>query len=131
MIVVDSSVWIDYFSGNGNPQTNWLDLVLGRQALTLTDMILCEVLQGIRYDGRFSEVRQELSSLVVFDTGGKSLAIATAQNYRFLRQRGYTVRKTIDCYIATFCISGGHSLLHRDRDFDPFEQHLGLRVVHP
>jgi predicted nucleic acid-binding protein len=131
MIVVDSSVWIDYFSYDDSLETNWLDLTLGRQTLALTDMILCEVLQGIRYDARFSEVRQELSSLVVFDTGGRDLAIATAQNYRFLRQRGYTVRKTIDCYIATFCISAGHSLLHRDRDFESFEKHLGLRVIHP
>jgi predicted nucleic acid-binding protein len=131
MIVVDSTIWIDYFSNTDNPHTNWLDLTLGRQPIALTDMILCEVLRGIRYDVRFSKVRQELSSLVVFDSGGKEFAIATAQNYRFLRQRGYTVRKTIDCYIATVCISGGHSLLHRDRDFDPFEEHLGLRVVHP
>ncbi len=131
MIVVDSTVWIDYFSDIDNLQTNWLDLTLGGQPIALTDMILCEVLRGIRYDARFSRVRQELSSLVVFDSGGKDLAIATAQNYRFLRQRGYTVRKTIDCYIATLCISGGHSLLHRDHDFDPFEGHLGLRVVHP
>jgi len=131
VIVVDSTVWIDYFSNSDNLQTNWLDLVLGRQTIALTDMILCEVLQGIRYDARFSEVRQELSRLFAFDTGGQNLAIATARNYRFLRQRGYTVRKTIDCYIATFCISGGHSLLHRDRDFDVFERHLGLEVVHP
>ncbi len=131
MTVVDSTVWVDYFSDTVNPQTNWLDGTLGRQPIALTDMILCEILRGIRYDSRFIEVRQELSSLVVFDTGGINLAIATAQNYRFLRQRGHTVRRTIDCYIATFCISGGHSLLHRDRDFDPFEEHLGLRVVHP
>jgi predicted nucleic acid-binding protein len=131
MIVVDSTVWIDYFSNRDNLQTTWLELELGRQTIALTDMILCEVLQGIRYDARFSEVIQELSSLVVFDTGGKNLAIATARNYRFLRQRGYTVRKTIDCYIATFCINGAHLLLHRDRDFDLFEKHLGLGIVHP
>ncbi len=130
MVVVDSTVWIDYLADAKNPQANWLNRVLGRQTLAITDMILCEVLQGIRHDRVFFEVREELSRLVLFDTGGKQFAIAAAQNYRYLRQRGYTVRKTIDCYIATFCISGGHTLLHRDRDFDPFERYLGLGVVH-
>jgi predicted nucleic acid-binding protein len=130
VVIVDSTVWIDYLADVENPQTNWLDQELGTDTFALTDMILCEVLQGIRRDRVFSEVRLELSKFTVFDTGGRDLAIAAAQNYRHLRHSGYTVRKTIDCYIATFCISGGHSLLHRDRDFDPFERHLGLRVVH-
>jgi predicted nucleic acid-binding protein len=130
VVIVDSTVWIDYLADVENPQTNWLDQELGTDTFALTDMILCEVLQGIRRDRVFSEVRLELSKFTVFDTGGRDLAIAAAQNYRYLRHSGYTVRKTIDCYIATFCISGGHSLLHRDRDFDPFERHLGLRVVH-
>ena len=76
-------------------------------------------------------MRRELSKFHVFDTGGIDLAVAAAQNYRLLRQRGYTVRKTIDCLIATFCIEAEHGLLHRDHDFDPFEKHLGLRVVQP
>jgi predicted nucleic acid-binding protein len=76
-------------------------------------------------------VRREMSKFEVFDTGGTELAVASAQNYRLLRTRGLTIRKTIDCLIATFCLMAGHSLLHRDHDFDPFEKQLGLRVLHP
>lgn len=130
MIVVDSTVWIDYLTGIENAESRWLDREMGRERLGLTDLTLCEVLQGIRHDHAFFEVKEELSRFEVFDTGGRDFAIAAARNYRFLRPRGCTVRKTIDCYIATCCISGGHSLLHRDRDFDLFEKHLGLHVVH-
>lgn len=131
MVIVDTTVWIDYLGGGVNPHTEWLDRELTRQRLGLTDLILCEVLQGIRADDTFTQVRRDLSRFEVFGTGGEDLAIASAQNYRSLRTRGYTLRKTIDCLIATFCISGEHSLLHRDRDFDGFEQCLGLRVQHP
>jgi len=131
MTIVDTSVWIDYLRGTGNPHTNWLDRELDRQRLGLTDLILCEVLQGIREDGAFRQVRRTLTQFEVFPTGGKALAIASAQNYRSLRASGHTVRKTIDCLIATFCLTHEHSLLHRDHDFDPFEQHLHLRVIHP
>lgn len=89
------------------------------------------MLQGIRDDFTFARVRRELLTLDVFDSGGADPAIAAAGHYRVLRQKGYTVRKTIDCLIATFCIEADFELLHRDRDFDPFEQHLGLRVFHP
>ncbi len=130
MIIVDTTVWIDYFAGTVNPQTNWLDRELNRQRLGLTDLILCEVLQGIRADAAFTQVHRELSRFEVFDTGGEALAVASAKNYRFLRARGKTVRKTIDCLIAAFCLSGGHTLLHRDRDFDLFEKNLGLRILH-
>jgi len=131
MTIVDTTVWIDYLAGTANPHTQWLDRELNQQRLGLTDLILCEVLQGIRGDSTFARIRRDLSRFEVFDTGGETLAVASAQNYRFLRARGHTIRKTIDCLIATFCLSGGHVLLHRDRDFDLFEKHVGLLVVHP
>jgi predicted nucleic acid-binding protein len=131
MVIVDTTVWVDYLRGTYNPETVWLDQELTRQRLGLTDLILCEVLQGIREAAMFLQVRDELLTFHVFETGGKELAIASALNYRALRERGYTVRRTIDCFIATFCLEAGHELLHRDRDFDVFEKALGLRVVHP
>jgi predicted nucleic acid-binding protein len=131
MIIVDSSVWIDSLKGAVNAQTVWLERELGTQPIALTDLILCEVLQGIRPNHIFEGIREELSHYPLLRCSGQSLAIAAAQNYRHLRTRGITVRKTIDCLIATFCIAHGHTLLHRDRDFDPFEQHLGLQVLHP
>jgi hypothetical protein len=130
VIIVDSTVWIDYLAGIANPYTEWLDNAL-QQPLGLTDLILCEVLQGIRDEFTFRRIRREFTRFTIFPSGGEDLAVASAQNYRFLRARGYTVRKTIDCLIATFCLREGHSLLHRDRDFDPFEQDLGLQVIHP
>jgi predicted nucleic acid-binding protein len=131
MVIVDTTVWIDYLGNVTNRQTNWLIRELGRQPLGLTDIVLCEVLQGIRSDAAFAGVRHDLEKFHIFNTGGSELAVAAAQNYRCLRQARYTVRTTIDCLIATFCLEARHSLLHRDRDFDPFEKYLGLRVVHP
>jgi predicted nucleic acid-binding protein len=113
---------IDYLRGADNPQILWLEQELTRQRLGLTDLILCEVLQGIQDQATFAQVRDDLLKFHLFETGGKDLAIAAAQNYRTLRQRGHTVRKTIDCLIATFCLEAGHELLHRDRDFDIFER---------
>ena len=131
MVIVDTTVWIDYLAGTANGQTFWLDRELDRQRLGLTDLILCEVLRGIRGDSAFTRARRDLEKFHIFESGGIDLALAAAQNYRLLRRRGATVRKTIDCLIATFCLQAGHQLLHHDRDFDPFEKHLGLRVVHP
>jgi predicted nucleic acid-binding protein len=131
MVIVDTTVWIDYLRAADNPEVEWLDHELTRQRLGLTDLILCEVLQGIRGDAAFAQVRDELLGFQIFETGGKDLAIASALNYRALREQGYTVRRTIDCLIATFCLQAGHELLHRDRDFDGFEKGMGLRVVHP
>ena len=131
MTIVDTTVWIDYLGGTVNQHTDWLDQELNQQRLGLTDLILCEVLQGIRGDSTFKRVRRDLSRFEVFDTGGEALPVASVQNYRFLRSHGHTVRKTIDCLIATFCLTEQHSLLHRDRDFDPFERYLGLHVLHP
>jgi predicted nucleic acid-binding protein len=129
MVIVDTTVWIDYLRGTENAETRWLDERLQEQRLGLTDLILCEVLQGIREQSSFARVRTDLMKFQVFETGGNELAIAAAQNYQELRQRGYTVHKTIDCLIATFCLQARHELLHRDRDFDCFEKVLGLRVV--
>ncbi len=131
MTIVDTTVWIDYLGGTTNPHTEWLDREFNQQPLGLTDLILCEILQGIHGDSRFARVRRELSKFELFPTGGEDLAVASAKNYRLLRARGCTVRKTIDCLIATFCLIEGHSLLHRDRDFEPFEKHLGLRITRP
>src|SRR5690242_16992088 len=131
MVIVDTTVWIDYFRGTENPHTLWLDQELMRQRFGLTDLILCEVLQGIRNRSTFMQVRDELLRFQVFSTGGEALAIAAAENYRALREHGHTVRKTIDCLIASFCLETGHDLLHRDRDFDVFERILGMGVVHP
>lgn len=130
MVIVDTTVWIDYLRGTENAETGWFDRELQHQRLGLTDLILCEVLQGIRDQNAFARVRADLLKFQVFETGGSELAVAAAQNYRDLRQRGYTVHKTIDCLIATFCMRGKHELLHRDHDFDCFEKMLGLRVVH-
>ena len=131
MVIVDTTVWIDYLAGVANAETIWLDRELTNQRLGLTDLIFCEVLQGVRTDAEFRRVRGELLDFEIFDTGGLSLALASARNYRTLRGLGHTVRKTIDCLIATFCLENDHTLLHRDRDFDAFEKHLGLRVLHP
>ena len=131
MVIVDTTVWIDYLGGVQNPESDWLDREVSQQRLGLTDLILCEVLQGYREDAVFHRVRRELRRFEVFEAGGAGLAVAAAGNFRHLRRSGFTVRKTIDCWIATFCILEHHSLLHRDRDFEPFEKILGLRVVHP
>lgn len=131
MVIVDTTVWIDYFHDSRNAETDWLHAELERQRLGVTDVILCEVLQGLRDESAAKAVERELLKLEVFETGGIDLAREAARNYRALRSRGHTVRKTIDCLIATFCIREEHSLLHRDRDFDPFETFLGLSVIHP
>ena len=130
MIIIDSSVWIDYLSGRTTAEIIWLEQELTRMRLGLTDLILCEVLQGIRSERQYLEVREELNKFQLFDTGGQEMALAAAENYRLLRGKGFTARKTIDCWIATFCMREGHALLHSDRDFRPFEEVLGLVVIH-
>jgi predicted nucleic acid-binding protein len=131
MVIVDTTVWIDYWAGAGTPEAEWLDAAMDRQRLGVTDIIVCELLQGVRDEAETATVERELAKFEIFNTGGVELAKAAAQNYRALRGRGYTVRKTVDCLIATFCLREGHSLLHRDRDFDPFERFLNLSVIHP
>ena len=130
MVLIDTSVWIDFLNGVRTPETDWLDQQLPRQRLGVLDLVLCEVLQGVRSETEAGTVLKELKRLEVFATGGLDLAVAAARNYRLLRRRGRTVRKTLDCLIATFCLIHGHALLHCDRDFDPFEKELDLRVVH-
>jgi predicted nucleic acid-binding protein len=130
MVIVDATVWISYLRGDYNRQAAWLETNLTRQPIGLTDLTLCEVLQGIRDEKEFSSTCDDLLRFHLFSTGGLELAIASARNYLRLRGRGFTVRKTIDCMIATFCLEAGHELLHRDRDFDGFEEALGLRVIH-
>jgi hypothetical protein len=131
VIVVDSSVWVDYLRGRSTAQTDWVDRQLGVRPLAITDIILCEVLQGIRDDQQFVKARRELLTLELFSTGGRDVALAAATNYRMLRARGRTIRGTIDCLIATFCLLNDHALLHDDRDYDVFEHALNLAVVHP
>jgi hypothetical protein len=131
VVIVHTTVWIDYLRGTQNPETQWLHRELDRRRLGLTDLILCEVMQGIQNQNKFIQAQAALLKFQVFETGGRDLAIAAAQNYRNLRESGYTVRRTIDCLIATFCLQGEHQLLHCDRDFDPFEKALGLQVVDP
>lgn len=131
MIVVDTSVLVDFFRGVLNLQTAWLLKNFDDPDVGITDLSLCEVLQGERKDSEFDRVKSALLELTVHMAGGMELATESATNYRFLRMRGVTVRSTIDCLIATFCIREGHHLLHNDRDFDPFEKHLGLKVIHP
>ncbi len=129
MILVDSSVWIDYFRGAITPQTEKLDGLLEHEPLAIGDLILAEVLQGFTTERDFNEAVKMLTSLMVVDLGGQDVAIQAAKNFRVLRSRGVTVRKTSDTIIATRCIESGYDLLHSDKDFDPFAKHLGLRVV--
>jgi predicted nucleic acid-binding protein len=131
MVIIDTTVWVDYLRGVTNAETDWLDAALGHQLLGSTDLILCEILQGVRDDEVAKDVERQLRMLHVFELCGADLARDAARNHRTLRARGRTVRKTIDCLIATFCIRERHSLLHRDRDFDDFEEHLSLSVIHP
>ena len=131
MVIVDSSVWIDALRGTANPETVWLRDAIGKKEIGLMTLILCEVLQGVRSKVQFRGFQQDIQLLPIFETLSAPLAIESAQNFQRLRDRGITVRKTVDCLIATFCIEQGHQLLHRDRDFDVFETHLGLRVLHP
>ena len=129
MILVDSSVWIDYFNGTITAQTQKLDGLLGQEPLAIGDLILTEVLQGFANERDFNQARKMLTSLTVVELGGQEIAIQAAKNFRALRKLGVTVRKTIDTVIATRCIESGYELLHSDRDFDAFAEHLGLRVV--
>jgi predicted nucleic acid-binding protein len=131
VVIVDSTVWVDLFNGRLDARTAWLKRAILDQEIGLTDLILCEVLQGLRADTAFRQVKSDLMEFEIFDSGGIELAIAAAENYRMLRSNGITIRKTIDCLIATVCIQKEHVLLHNDRDFDPFERHLGLKVIHP
>ena len=129
MILVDSSVWIDYFKGAVKAHTEKLDKLLGQEPLAIGDLMLAEVLQGFADEKDFDKAMKMLTSLTVLEVGGQEVAIQAARNFRALRNLGVTIRKTIDTLIATRCIMSGYDLLHNDRDFDPFTKYLGLRVV--
>jgi predicted nucleic acid-binding protein len=130
VILVDSSVWIDYFRGVDSPQVELLDGMFGRARLAVGDLIVAEVLQGVRDDREFNLVRKTLDAFALIDIGGHDVAVKAAKNYRALRAKGQTVRKTIDCLIATRCIEDGLTLLHADKDFVPFAEYLGLKVAY-
>ncbi len=131
MILVDSSVWIDYFRGAPTPQTEKLDILLGSEPIATGDLCLTEVLQGFGNERDFTQARNLLTSMLIVELGGKDIAIQAARNFRALRAKGITVRKTIDTVIATRCIEDGYTLLYSDSDFDPFVEHLGLRSTLP
>ena len=126
MIFVDSSVWVDYFNGTQSAETDCLDSLLGKEPVGLGDVVLLEVLQGFRSDQDYKIAKDLLTALTVFTLGGQEMAIKSADNFRLLRKKGITVRKTIDVLIATFCIGKNLPLLHSDKDFESFHQHLKL-----
>lgn len=129
MVLVDTSVWIDYFNGVVNWQTDRLDWLLGAQPVALGDLILTEVLQGFDREVDFQRARSLLSALPFYELGGYQLCLQSVNNYHTLRRRGISVRKTIDVIIATGCVEWNLELLHNDRDFTLMEQVLGLKVV--
>jgi len=129
MILVDSSVWIDYFRGKATAQTGLLEGLLDSQEIAIGDLNFIEVLQGCRVEKDFKEVRRLLGRLELIVLGGEDVVVEAAKNFRKLRALGVTVRGTIDVLLATRCIVSGHQLLHSGRDFDAFERHLGLRCV--
>ncbi len=129
MILVDSSVWIDYFNGTDTAQTGRLDAWLGIELLVTGDLILAEVLQGFGRDSDFRTAKKLLTSMTVLNMLNTDIALKSANNYRSLRKKGITVRKTVDLIIATFCIENGLPLLHSDKDFFPIQQHLRLKTA--
>ncbi len=129
MILVDASVWIDYFNGVANTQTDRLDALLGQENILMGDIIMAEVLQGFASDTDFKRAQNLLALLPFREMLGREVALQTAKNYRALRKQGVTVRKTVDVMIGTFCILNNIPLLHKDRDFDPMEKWLGLVAV--
>jgi predicted nucleic acid-binding protein len=129
MVLVDTSVWVDYFNGIETPRTDRLDQLLGSGRLLTGDLILAELLQGFARDADYRTARRLLLELPCAELVGRDSALRAADYYRRLRKRGVTVRKTIDVLIGTYCIQHGHELLHADRDFDSMQQYLGLRVL--
>jgi predicted nucleic acid-binding protein len=129
VILVDSSVWISYLNAKSTQETEFLESILGKSPIVLPDLVYSEILQGYRDDIVFQETKSFLDEFPFAIIGSKELALASAQNYRFLRKKGITIRKTINCYIASYCISKDIPLLHSDRNFDPFVAHLGLKSI--
>ncbi len=129
MIVVDTSIWIDYFNGNINSKTDWLDDALGVEPIIMGDIILAEVLQGFQNEKDFKTAKKLLLEIPFMDMIGQELAIKSALNYRYLRKKGITIRKSIDVMIGTFCIHHNFFLFHNDKDFDPLEKQLKLKIM--
>ena len=129
MIIVDSSVWIDYFNGRPTKQTETLDSILGVHEVGIGDLILLEVLQGFRSDTHHTQAKEALTSLPTLEMLGTARAVLCAELFRSLRKNGVTIRKTADVIVAGFCIDHGYALLYSDRDFDPFVEHCGLRSL--
>jgi hypothetical protein len=129
MIMADSSVWIDFFNGLPSPQTDRLESHIRRGPVLMGDLIMTEVLQGFRREADFNKAQQLLAHFPMIEIAGPAMALQSARNFRHLRSLGLTVRKTIDCLIATRCIADGHALLFSDRDFIPFVDHLGLEAA--
>ena len=129
MILVDTSVWIDYFNGVDTPQAQRLDALLSTEIIAAGDLIAAELLQGFRSDKDFQTAKSLLANLEQVQLCNAEIAVKAAQNYRYLRKQGITIRKTIDCIIATFCIENEMVLLHSDRDFEPFERYLNLKTA--
>jgi len=129
VILVDSSVWIAQLRGRTTPATVKLEAAAAREPLLIGDLILLEVLQGARGEVHAARMEQALRQYAIVPLLGADLAVQAARNYRRLRDLGITIRKTADIIIGTFCIEHRHTLLHEDRDFDPMQKHLGLRVV--
>ena len=129
MILVDSSVWIDYFRGVHSPQTDRLHALLGNEPIATGDLVLCEVLQGFGSARDFNQGKKLLTSLPIIELVGENIAIQAAKNFNTLRSLGISIRKTIDTLIATSCIEKGLVLLYSDKDFDPFVEHLGLQTA--
>lgn len=127
MILVDSSVWVDFFQGKTTPQVQFLKARVGMEMLSIGDLILAEVLQGFRHDKDYRQAEQVLASFPILTLGGERIAIKAAQYYRILRKKGVTVRGTVDMIIAAYCLENRLPLLYADRDFDAMVKHLGLR----
>jgi len=129
MILVDSGVWIDYFNGHDFPHTQMVNKFLGKREIVVTELVFAEVLQGFRLPKEFEAALKVLNSFRFESISGRDVAVQAARNFVYLRSLGFTIRKTVDTLIATKCIMSGFDLLHNDRDFTPFEKHLGLRTI--
>ncbi len=129
MIVVDSSVWIDFLNGRAAPHVRRLSSMLGSDEIIVGDLMLCEVLQGLDSERAAHEVESLLRRFEIAPMAGDAVAVAAARNFRSLRRRGITIRKTIDLLIGTWCIENRKPLLHHDADFRPMARHLGLVEV--
>jgi predicted nucleic acid-binding protein len=129
VVVVDTSVWVDYLNGVDSRGADRLDRLLGERILLIGDLILAELLQGFRSDAEARQALELFEPLEFVEMAGRDVAIESARNYRRLRNKGATVRKTMDMLIGTYCLMNGHELLHDDRDFDVMARHLGLRTL--